>query len=668
METCDQSLTFEQPLESGKFDLLYQKAKCAVLGLFRKKVASAATESDSEIEGISAMDSEEAVGLTTEEKLSASNIPDETIEEFKKTIHGILIKNFSLQPSDLPEDFVEDIIIRAKGNTTFFDKILFEKLQHNTALLNKATSEAADKLEIKELPDVNLDEFVQDVRSRIGNCIRSNNYSINIPAVIQDSPLFDSLIEANRLLSHMQSITTRKEALAGIGKVSFCKDVMKNWEENPHCLSDDQLSELFETNQNNGKPLSTFCGSAFFGLLNKRVANYILKYEKDSYEYSGVNRECKQSVINNVDPSRFSVENSILTRNGSDAFKAFYHTCLKDGDSILVTSEEYDEIINIISGKDKTEKNKKKINIHKLPQYVETEAYLESLRSILENTKTNYILISAVSRRGSVFPLKEINQMRREVEKKTGRKIHLIVDGCQAMGRWDMAGLAKDCEPDVFFASSQKGTDLGPIGFLGLSSDFASREGYKIQCEEVGSLLKADMERFRYGLDPEPAKKAYRNDINKNLFMKTLLTPVEKQKANHQLAIKFAKLLRAVSIKSDERLKILYPTSIFVERQSTDQEIPLRERKNLRQERLSNIFELKVEGLTRDMVQEIAEKYGFSVDLHDDEAEEGVSFRIALHPFMGNNSLKILAYALHECCVEAAKEECRSEEQKKAAA
>lgn len=670
METCDQSITFEQPLESGKFDLLWQKAKCALSGLFRRKIASTAIESDSQRADISAMDSGEALEPIVKEELLTLEITDEKIHEFEGVIHGILSENFSLQTDDLSDGFIRSVIVEAGGNPLLFNRILFEKIQRNTALLNQTTSRAIDKLKIRVMVEENLSEFIEDIRSEIKNCILGNNYNIDVPAVIQDNPLFDKLTKIDMILFYSHSKRSRKEAIEGIEKIGFCNKLIKKWEENPHYFSDKQMSKLFENHQHEDRLLSTFCGSAFLGIINKTVRDHILRYEKSRYNYDDVNRQCKQSVVSNIDPSRFAVENSIFTRNGSDAFKAFYHNYLKDGDSILLTSEEYYEIENVLCDKGREDKEKKRINVHKLPQYGETEDYLESLKNILKNTDVNYMLISSISRRGSVFPLKKINEVKREIEKNNpGRKIRLIVDGCQSLGRWDMSDISRECEPDVFFASCQKGTDLGgPIGFLGLSTDFVSDEGNKILHEEIGTLRKSDMERFRYGLNPKFAKRAKPDDnIKKAELMASLLTPKERQEAIHGLAVKFAKLLRAVSIKNDERLQILFPTAVFVEKKSTDQTIPLRDRKNIRQERLSGIFELKVEGIDRESVQEIVERYGFSVDLHNDESEKGVSFRIALHPFMGNNSLKILGYALHECCVVAQKEEQMAKKDAKAA-
>ncbi|MCK5609946.1 hypothetical protein KAR91_49190, partial [Candidatus Pacearchaeota archaeon] len=59
------------------------------------------------------------------------------------------------------------------------------------------------------------------------------------------------------------------------------------------------------------------------------------------------------------------------------------------------------------------------------------------------------------------------------------------------------------------------------------------------------------------------------------------------------------------------------------------------------------IFECEMEGVSRQQVNFIAQKYGvYIADQYQDPATSG-SFRIGFHPRMNDQSIKLLAFALY---------------------
>ena len=327
----------------------------------------------------------------------------------------------------------------------------------------------------------------------------------------------------------------------------------------------------------------------------------------------------------------------------------------------------------------------KDINVVPIPAFSEGKSedeFVEEVRDFVHEYEPDYLLMSTVSRRGTPFPLERISKILKECE----LKVDLILDGCQTIGRRIID--FNKVKPDVFIGSCQKGTDFGgPVGLLSVASDFVQRRGemdyiengddnpyielseedrkrvpvYNLEfnnSDEIGTLNKTDMARFMYGINPT-ALKSLRNEDGSPLLPDCMTMSVEEREGtNHALACNFLKMLRAINSKEENqtddgegRIKILHPTNVY----SGTGEV--------QEERVSNIFELKIEGKNRTNLEDgeeiegeppgviqIVERYGVTIQDYYDEAEKGASFRIAFHPFMNNESIKILAFALQECC------------------
>ena len=61
-------------------------------------------------------------------------------------------------------------------------------------------------------------------------------------------------------------------------------------------------------------------------------------------------------------------------------------------------------------------------------------------------------------------------------------------------------------------------------------------------------------------------------------------------------------------------------------------------------------FECRIKGVTLEDIQDVAESHGVTINDYIYPWDEGNSFRVCFHPFMGNDSVKILGYILDKCC------------------
>ncbi len=480
---------------------------------------------------------------------------------------------------------------------------------------------------------------------------------------------------------------------------NYC-EVVSEWREVNEELSDEELAKYFNREKFDKRYLSTYFDTCQFGIINMQLVKEAEKFARNN-DFDEILDLCKSAIVNHLEEAddineggqrRFTPKNCAFTRNGTNAFRLFYDKYLDDGDKVCVSSEEYGEMTKMLKY-DPKDKNSKKLNVTPpLPVFAEgvsEDSYVEKVRKHVEKHKPDYLLISVVSRRGTVFPLEKIS----EVLKNGSHKVNLILDGCQTVGRRRMD--FNKIRPDVFIGSCQKGTDLGgPVGILAVASDYVENKGKLAYCEgkkgnpymklrkedkeklrriyqlewnnnqEIGTLSTVDMARFMYGIDPESLRLAL--DENDDELPECLIKSVEvREKTNHDLACNFLNLLWAINHKeeNEDRIKIFHPVNVYSETGK------------VQEDRVSNIFECKIKGLhltnkkddgktirkdengkdVEDGIVEIAAAFGVTIQDYFDQAEEGVSFRIAFHPFMSNESIKLLGFALEKCC-EIAKE------------
>lgn len=407
---------------------------------------------------------------------------------------------------------------------------------------------------------------------------------------------------------------------------------------------------------------------------------------KDTVTYQNGGHDIEASVPKNV----------FVTRNGTEAAMTLLQSCIKDDVEVelVVANQEYGPIV------DNLPRAGKRINITVLPpyeQFKDDESYMAAVRELLGGGfgGFRYFLVSDVSRLGSNFPLKLFAELRDEINgSKTRGRARLIVDASQAVGRKSMD--YDDVCPDAVFGSCQKASitasEAEAVGFFVISDDFYMSD----QCDK-DSLAKSEG-----GTDPQrPFIHAgvacapdslnefremdeYRDIIpDSRIFERISASMPTREKAVTSLSRKFAELVREINKKNGNKIRILNPRSesIYLDSEEIDES------------RLSGVFECKIDGVGIDRIKQVSgREYGITIgdprlpnspeeiiiggkkvpDDGNDSSEgpttiiydhpemmyvvkdqtEKDSFRIAIHPYMGNNAIKMLGFVLMELCQE----------------
>ncbi|MBN2306561.1 hypothetical protein JXD20_01100 [Candidatus Peregrinibacteria bacterium] len=375
-----------------------------------------------------------------------------------------------------------------------------------------------------------------------------------------------------------------------------------HWSEQNCALSDTEMEARFIERAGIGNRfLTTYCDSAFVGLVDESLQKTVdarLAGINRKKGWSGFVKSMKRRIthsLENIQPGqerRFLPENCFFAENGAQAFSKFRKACIPAGSRVLVTTEEYSEIIE--------DMEKEGIEM------VEFSG-LEDLIQKLDRSDFDFILASEVSRLGTVHRLCDYHKVRAHLSPDT----KLIVDSCQSAGRWqhDLGA----CMADVVFLSTQKGSDLGNSeGVLVFSDDF----DYDGVTDPPGSLGHELIGRTAFALNPDGL---------------ATLTPAQRAEAISDRTKKFLELVQAVNVQVGHRIQVLSPldpgTGI-----------------------MGHAVQLKVDGVSREDICELAESYGVYIADKQVMKEDDQSLRIAFHPYMNNQALKIIAYVLLLAC------------------
>lgn len=552
----------------------------------------------------------------------------------------------------------------------------------------EAVSHHAKACEL-EIPADHLADIIHDVRAQV-------QAGLSIDEALQANDALGFYADRVLLSRYSELIRiNREEAVTSID--ADHADLVSRWTDNPHALSDETMAEHFKGPLTDTRFLTTYFDSAQFGLQNQLLVQAIERKSRRQPDFAAFAADCKRSVMRSLHlEGRFRPDNLFFTKNGTHAFRLFCNTFLKPGDTVLATSEEYSEILRMMEARG--------VRVVTLPPFTDPSAYAETIARELEAGHVDYILTSAVSRRGTVFPL-DLFAAARDRARAAGQSTQLIVDACQSFGRVDSDFSV--LRPDVLIASSQKGSDFaGPAGMLALSDTFADHssisscavvlsakrlelankeaalsaqasspnaddhevkivirelelavfrlrvdigklelmekssfrpEEIDLIAEDMGTLSKTDMARFAFGANPARLGRPMTAD-GRRLPADMTMPVSERAKTNHALACRFATLVAAINRRHGGRIELLYPAAVYFPDGSVDPS------------RVSFLFECRVRGLTRAQVQQVAQKYGVTLRHYFDEADPGHSFRVAFHPFMSNDSVKILGAVLAECC------------------
>jgi selenocysteine lyase/cysteine desulfurase len=299
----------------------------------------------------------------------------------------------------------------------------------------------------------------------------------------------------------------------------------------------------------------------------------------------------------------------------------FCNEFLDKEDKIAVTAEAYKKMLKKALGEDRI------ITLPELGDFSSCEAYERFVEKVLSDENVKCMLIESLSRRGTLFPLDHFHKISR----KCG--VELAIDACQSFGR-----IPHDIPADVIIGSTHKGSELaGSVGFLLLADDFIRRHGI----EKVSNLASLDnggkfdpivLTRAIYA-----ANSAELGTLGEEGASVDAIGPHKREKITKDLAYKFAQLTQAINRKHGNRIEFFNDHLIY-----SGEEI--------NKDQLSPIFECRIKGVIFEQVQIIAQRYGVVINEYSEEWDKGNSFRICFHPFMGNDSVKILGRVLEECC------------------
>ncbi len=398
-------------------------------------------------------------------------------------------------------------------------------------------------------------------------------------------------------------------------------------DEAPFALSDIEFNRLY-TSSIRCNPSRNF-DTAQLGITNQdlvEAADEWLRsvHDREPNPFPYILDYSRTILLNSLFPKRsggvpagYPPENLIFSQSGSTAFDLISSLILpKADDHILTSSEEYDSFIKLQNLRETL-----CTPLDSIKGRSEDEMKMELMKKLKADKNIRFVLVSDITRRGTMMPLK-IFVWAREALASEGRPLFLIVDGCQSFGRkpFDFQAI----RPDAFFVSGIKVADTGQGGFALVSKAIADFRGRRVL--DCGSQIEQIMARLLLASDPRALLVSDRDDI---------LDPTQRQVALRDLSFKFVSLLDKLIPKG--RFEILRPSHLY--RDSSQNPI---------QDQLAGLFECKIQGFSRDKVAEIAQRFGLHIaSSYDDPIESVNSFRIALHPRMGNQSVLLLAYVLY---------------------
>ena len=412
------------------------------------------------------------------------------------------------------------------------------------------------------------------------------------------APLFE--IESEHM--SLQAKIHRKDALRKIhAKYEL------DWRENEHAMADDEMTKHFRTEAEiSDAHLTTYFGSAYKGLINKRLVERLDELAKGSDRWPDFSKDVLLKIANALEPDyaplrgrRFPLNNLFFYRNCSRAFEAFVDAHMDERTRVLTTDEEYSGMTDYM--------REQRVEVVKLEGYKRKAELLSLLSDKLRTgTPFDYLMFCEVSRLGTVYPLSDIDCVRRSVEPK--RRPKLIVDAAQSAGRWphDMGS----CAADAVVLSTSKGAQCGTGGgVLAVTDDLRSSKfesgGSEYSLVHIASALNPT------GLQSGEGEPH-------------ILEPHQAKEANALLAENFHALVGKISEQNPGRIEIL---------------------RKLEDAPYAHALELKIKGVTQEKLSQLAKLWGVYIQ-EDHGSDDPEKIRIAFHPFMSNEALMILGYVI----------------------
>jgi len=399
----------------------------------------------------------------------------------------------------------------------------------------------------------------------------------------------------------------------------------------------------------NGSPhdVLTYFDHAQLGLVDLELQDKA-KLFKESQNFVQLKSDTQREILNLLEPQTEACEHLYGPENiffdgdgGTGAFILWASAYLEPGDTVIHTSEEYDGFLSVLDAfkaysisLDPFASGKTEADFRKALE----DKIIEALES-RDPSKSTYILVSEVTRRGTFFPLSVVRELR---DQYADQNVFFILDGCQAFGRRKTDLSQERC--DLYLASLGKTANLGPGGLLMLSNDYAQKKN-KTRIDE--STLHRAQEYKKHKI----TKPGTENDDCIARFFaaaRTLSTPdssglfktaEERASALYDLSSKFVRFAEQLG---PERLKIIFPIHDYqVRRSSSD---PFKE------DQLFGIFECEIPGVSREKVHQFAMRFGAFIAPRYEGANNENVFRISFDPsYTTHEDLAILFYVLENC-------------------
>lgn len=501
----------------------------------------------------------------------------------------------------------------------------------------------------------NMDEIAEDVKRGIASGLTKEK------AISNHNKVHEYCNEAEVLSGARLefALADRADAIDDINR--DYADIIRNWSrpekqnplpiedlekwdnpkyQNPLAL-DDEVMKRFFVRSDNLKPkdfngnhfLTTYFDTAQLGLKNDSLDKLAVLEARRKELFndcvpSGLKRLVELFIapqyhkdFNYVNGKGMPV-NTIFQQGGEIAFKLFIKLFTNENEKILTTSEEYTDMLEELRDQGRL------ATLEKGEQLSE-----EAIVKRLQDKDVKYMLASSLSRRGSILPLEHFYKLCKQ------NGVHLIADVCQSIGRMEYKTPA-----DVIIASIQKGADLdGDLnGFIMMSDDFIKRDEATTKLAlDLGGLqgtLNNSLARMLVTCNPRLIGTLDADGLDYETRSKMTASVPEREMATKNVACKFAQLAKAISRNNGNRIESFNQGLVY----SGDE---------VNKDQVGCIFECKIKGVTSTQVKNVAAAYGVSIsDDYFDPWESGTSFRVCFHPFMNDDSVKILGGVLEQCC------------------
>lgn len=515
-------------------------------------------------------------------------------------------QKFSLRLEDLEQFPRElDILLSCEGSYETFDEAVKNCPQLLVLSLRNAYKTIGYNVDdLAESGD--LEDLALMVRARIGSTFETMKSYLKALHPSEVEVLSPEMINAFR----REATITMDERYGHLFAL---------WSEAEHGLSDAELSEYFMARG----PVGTECLSTYFDSARVGLVNVPLRDAVDGLAHRikknwvSFKERMQETIVSAVDPEhgniekqRFFADNCFFRFNGTEAFMLYRQTFMEEGNQVLATDEEYSENIEDMETNG--------IQVDRIPVAEDQIHFLHDLRARFQGgEKYDYILVSDLSRYGNSYPLEAIAKLRDEYSPGT----RIIVDACQSAGRRKLD--MNSCGADAVILSTTKGADLDQgLGVLLLAGPQPRHEARDLN----GSAPPENMTRTAFALNPSAFSD---EELNLPGNLKPLiLNPEQRNVALRELAEKFQSFVRTINDDyEEEKIEIM----------------------GARYDDPVHAFEIKVKGVKRKELCAYLDQYGVFVDPHYMDPADDETIRIAFHPFMNNDSLKILGGVLCRC-------------------